>query len=540
MTDRGLLLADQPEGPASRAAERRVLAAVFVLLALFVLVQQNAKVGFEPNHHGWVSSHALAIFSHATPANGFVAYSVRREDEQGRTEYDYFERSPVFFSVLMHLWLDHPARPLARQVYLARQAMNVIFLATLVVAYLLLRELTGDAMAAAAAAVTTFSGSYFMFYKDMIHFEQPGLFGMLALVYAILLSRRSGRRWWLYLTAAFAASFGWGYVSLAFLCVWTAAELLIAGRQYWFAPWTAARRFLSADAPRLLVFSACLTAVYLTYNIAMEARTRGVPWSETSIVESGSRRSGWGPLGAQMSRASIEWRHYAPMMAKRMVKSAVPYAAVVGVMNHDDFAPMSPKIIFFALAGACLVALVLAAHLRRVPAGDRFFYLLTAFSGFGWFVLVRRHAAPHDYTSIYFAGLLLVFFAALFARLPDKLRWAGLAAALAVFAASNTFVNADHSRTAAAVNADTYDFERVLGRLGPGDRVYVERAEEMFFRRPFAPGFYLSRQILTPAAGAGYAISRRRDFAAAPLTPENHGLFLFRMKDRGERLLDIR
>ena len=170
--------------------------AVLVGVAVLVFYSQNRVVGFEPGYnalqagfHGSVSSRTLAIISHATPANGFVGYVFQTLDENGKKDYDYFDRYPVFFSAGMHVLLSLKTK-LSTQIYLAKQAMNVIFLLTLVAAYLLARLLVRHWALGLAAVLFSVSSQYLLFYKDMIHFDQPALLGIVFLIYAIAVHMR--------------------------------------------------------------------------------------------------------------------------------------------------------------------------------------------------------------------------------------------------------------------------------------------------------------------------------------------------------------
>ena len=172
-------------------SERLWLVVVGAILAAFVFLNQNRVVGWEPGynelqpgHHGWVSSHTLAIIAQRTPANGFVGYTLASVDEAGHVDYDYFDRYPVYFSAAMHGLLSLKAR-LSTQIYLAKQAMNGIFLLTVLVAYLLLRKLSLASLPALAASLLAVSSPYLLFYKDMAHYDQPALLGMLILILAI-------------------------------------------------------------------------------------------------------------------------------------------------------------------------------------------------------------------------------------------------------------------------------------------------------------------------------------------------------------------
>ena len=122
----------------------QIICSIAILIAVILTFGfQDHIVGWEPGyddyqpkHHGWVSAHTLAIISKATPENHFVGYALTFIDDQNKIDYQYFDRYPVFFSAVFNRVLT-VAHTLADQILLAKQVMNVIFLATLIVASLL-------------------------------------------------------------------------------------------------------------------------------------------------------------------------------------------------------------------------------------------------------------------------------------------------------------------------------------------------------------------------------------------------------------------
>ncbi|HKA31870.1 MAG TPA: hypothetical protein VKH64_01555 [Candidatus Binatia bacterium] len=509
--------------------ERRIAAAVFIGLTALVLATQARNVEFAPNPDGWVSSHGLAIASHADAASGFVGYSLRFVDAAGKPHYEYFDRNPVFFSVALNLLLRQ-GHTLADKIYIARQAMNVVFLATLAAAFLLVRELAGDSRVAAGAALLTFSGWYLMFYKDMIHFDQPGLFGLVLVLLAIVRYQRTGGRKILYISALAAISFGRGVVALSLLALWAAVDYVTALAAEWANPVSATMRWFKREPVKVFAAAAVLAALYIGYNVAAEAGLCGVAWRDTSIVDSAARRSGLAVAG---SEPSSRWGNYLPAVARRIVKSAMPYVFDGATSIKLDRAAFRGAFPF--IAGSAL--LMLGAFLWRLPSADRPLYFLLIFSWVPWFVLMRRHPAPevHDYTSIYFAGALLAAFAALFGRIRGAIRSAAVALTLAVFVASNMSANAAHSKVS-ALESYTADFAAILRHVQPGDVIYVDGdRKELIPTRPYALGFYLSGQAIGPAERASYAISRDRNFAPGNLTPENGAVFLFPMQRAAEQ-----
>ncbi|MBM2843047.1 MAG: putative rane protein, partial [Anaerolineales bacterium] len=251
---------------------------------------RNRVVGWEPGynelqpgHHGWVSSHTLAVIAHATPANGFVGYALTSIDREGRMDYEYFDRYPVFFSAGMHALLSWKPR-LSTQIYLAKQAMNGIFLLTLAAAYLVLRQLSLSPVRSLTAAVLAVSSPYLLFYKDMVHYDQPAVLGMLLLVLAIAWTKVNGRRYFVVGATLLAVSLGRGYASLVILLVWLVLEAIeVLQRKAPFSP-DKVRALLSLTSLRAAILGTVWAGLNLAYNIHVEATRRGVALLQTGIV----------------------------------------------------------------------------------------------------------------------------------------------------------------------------------------------------------------------------------------------------------------
>ncbi|MCY3908356.1 MAG: hypothetical protein OXF63_14025 [Anaerolineaceae bacterium] len=152
----------------NRSPLRRLpVPAYFCLLALIVFATQFAGTGFgERPHHGWVSSHTLAIAGRATPENGFLAHSRLLIDEEGALHYDYFDRYPPFFSATPGA-LTGLTNNLATKVWLARQIMHVILVLMMLFAWLLLRRLGMTAGLALPPASPGDAGSGWRLYRTL-------------------------------------------------------------------------------------------------------------------------------------------------------------------------------------------------------------------------------------------------------------------------------------------------------------------------------------------------------------------------------------
>ena len=501
---------------------------VFVALGLCVIATQNRFVGFEPGyderqprHHGWVSSHALAIISHASASNGFVGYALAYAEPDGTVRYDYFDRYPVFFSAAMHQVLSATER-LSSRVYLAKQAMNLIFLATLFFAALIVDKLVRSKPAALAAAVLAVSSEYLLFYKDMVHFDQPALLGMMILVYTLGLYWIDGHRRLPYLGTALAVAMGRGYASFTVLLVWlvTEAVLRLRGSKLGWREGVAA-------VVRLPAFRACvlgfgLGAILLSYNIGVESWRTGVPPIQTSIFQSAEQRLGFDPAYNAAYADVVSWKRFLQDQLDRLIRWSVPL--------RRPGSEIGPNLVI--LAGALTV---IGLQFRRWDRGRRVVALLLAVPGVVWMILMRNMSAPHDYTSMYYLGVPLLFYASALSLLQVARRpvigWGLMAGALLLFFTANRNTQTLHRRLerGSDVNVSlsqyTWDMMEIRKALpSDGATVALTRA---FPNAPYGFGFYLPEHLIGSIDDAEFVISTDADPLAENLTPDNRRLFLF-------------
>jgi hypothetical protein len=492
-----------------------------IVLALVVVLSQNRVVGWEPGynelqpgHHGWVSSHTLAVIAHATPANGFVGYARAYLRQDGRLDFDYFDRYPVFFSAGMHALLSLKPR-LSTQIFLAKQAMNGIFLLTAVTAYLLLRKLSLPPLRSAVATVLAVSSPYLLFYKDMVHYDQPALLGMLVLVLAIAIHELDGRRTVVYLATIVATSLGRGYASLVVLLVWLSLVAFRALARRGLPLRQRVVEVVSHTAFRALLLGVGWAALNLAYNISVEAARRGLPALHTSIVDSALNRLAFSQEFNASYADLLAWRYFFSDELVRLVRWSFP------IWNYEGSWLLSAGI-------AVLMLAVIYAFGRNLDAPRRRVLSVLILSGPIWLILMRNLSAFHDYTAMYFVGLPLAFFASLVSlvNLPRPGWVVALFLSLAVFSARNAQIQNLHREIGAPTSSYTHDFMRIAAAL-PSQGETIALADGVP-DAPYAFGFYLPGQVQAPLADAEYVITRDRQPGEANLTPENERLFLVR------------
>jgi hypothetical protein len=524
---------------------RLSIAAFFAVLCIILLTTQNSKQGFERGHHGWVSSHVLAIATHAYPGNGFVGYAVQSRDSAGKNQYQYFDRYPVFFSAALH-GLMQASPDVSMQIYLSRQFMNLVFFLNIVAAYFLLMRLTGSPLISLSAVLLAFSGYYFMYFKDMVHFDQPAVLGITLLLYGVVVYRQTHKIWPLYIAAIAALSMGRAYPSMAVISLWLLLECIhiLRGHSWRLAP--AAATLASSQVPRLFLVGLLLSSSYLAYNLSMEATIRDVSVTETSIVDSAQRRLGIDTAFTQERTVPLTWSAHAERQVERLVVGAIPYPFGVA----DEYKRAVEYLVRRAGLPAAVLALalgaaVLARFIARQSPATRRLWLLVACSGFAWIVPMKNLALPHHYTTIYHLGFYLALFTALVSLVPRRGHPYVLALAAAVFFSANLSVNSVHDSVASRVNPVTEDFARIRQNLEPDANIFVfvpggfqmDGSVAIVDGAPYAVGFYLPEQYLTSIGQADYVLSRDRaqhcpvGVACELVTLGNEHVFLSRIRN---------
>ncbi len=537
--------------------KRLLLPAYFCLLAVIVFATQFSYGGFYDKHHGWISAHGLAIAGHANLANGFVGHALTFVEEDGELDYDYFDRYPIFFSVLLGTLIS-PVDDLATKIFIARQLMHAIFVLTMLFAWLLLRRLGATPLAALVGVTLAFSGYGLLYYRAAVHFDHPALLGMQALLYIIARAKLERRQRWRWLTLATlaAVSLGGGFVSLSVLGLWAVLEAAGVLAQQGLTLAHRLRAILMHDATRMLLLGAAWVALMLGYNIGVELLRRDVPLQDVSVVRSMQRRL---PLGHEGGRNVITgknpappWDEFLTVKTDRMLRWYAPVKYI-----SDDDMPAATSWPLYLLA----LTLILGFALRQAPPLRQTLLLITG-SGLLFILVMINLTAHHDYTTMYALGSALVFWLALLRPLQRRPRLVTvlLLASLALFLRSSLLVEAEQKGIFAEYARYTEDYNRI--RLALEARgVEQARIYDTFINhcpihhsKCYAPGFYLrDHAIAEELEDADFVLSDFRFYPteawlaageqeelqllARSLTPENGTYHLFATADFEARAL---
>ncbi len=468
----------------------------------------------QPSHHGWVSSQGLAIIATSTPENHFVGYAEQYKDETGKIVYDYFDRYPVFFAALFNRVLELRST-LSGQIYLAKQVMNLIFLATLIVAFLIVDKLLKNKPLALTAVLIAFSNPFLLFFKDMVHFDQPALFGFLLLIYAIALYKIDGYKLPVYIATVIAVALGRGYSSFAVLIVWLAIEGILILKSKGLVFGQKVRSILRHPAFIVSILGVVWGAGLLSYNIVIEAQKTNVPILQTGIIDSADRRLSLNADFNQEYQNITNWGEFTKTEVNRIIQWAFP----VNRVNLGFIGNLALLVVMFG---------VMWFAIRKQTLEKRIIYLILILSGFVWLFPLRSLTAFHDYTTMYFIGLTLVFFVSVIILLkPSKETAVYLAImGLVLYVGAISQTRSLHELIAGDDSKYTYDFVHILEELpGTGNDIYL--ADNIPYG-PYAQYFYLSNQYLAPLDLSEYVITTNKDYSTDNLTPNNQAFFLFK------------
>ena len=546
------------ESPARRSfpGTSRFLAPALLVGAVFLSAWFSHRRGelHRPREQDELTVNALALASNLSAEHRFLGFFYRFVDGDGEVRYAPHNRFPPGMLFLVRAAIaPFPDDPTA-QIHAARALMFVFFAGIALLSYLSLRRLTGRRWIAFSATLLALS-SYYFHLIDLVGTDvAPDLFVVLVVFHGMVLFVREGRFRQLLVKTAAAPLFGWHVFALLtpFLVFGWALAWKRAGRPPGAEGESAAgagrssggewRRRASAvlRSPHTRLGAAAFVVGLgvLGWNFGTEyAAFEGeVAFRDLSSVSSLVRRTGQDEAVRERYAETVDWRPYLLGQLHRVGRMAAPFAipADFGPRPDRDGELVETRAILLApvVLGGALVGLRFLRH--------RALFATLALFGFCWSLPLRYTVAFHDYETLYYLGLTLVFYTVLLTALSRLLgtRFAGAAPALAfvVFAVSHYRI-ADYGydpEEAAYWRRVEADFS-VIRPLTEGAKVFYPEWRWRHNELPLG-GFqivpyYLSGRVLVirddRRTDGDFALRLRRRPGPALLTPDNREVFLY-------------
>ena len=528
---------------------------LLVCSGMSLLVFQSKTPGFEAGHHGAVSSHGIALSkSLFVDYSGlmFTQYIIR---EDSAIEFDAYNRFPLFPFLLTGAAARIGGPNLARQLYFARQTMNIFFLLALLFAYMTVDRLLQRPLLSVSLVLMTFSSHFMLYYHDLVFNDIPALFGCILVFFLIVESRNGIKPWQAALLAAIAISTGWQ--AYAVLAAWFFTNVI--GMLRYRREQKAGFRTLIRKTSFVALLAGMVWGVtILGLQLLNEWSRVGGSFSEIPSMVSLLARTGLRGHGRLSSLPGADWGNFLLSQARRIwlmiLPFNVPYSIPVSGIIKDLFTQGSIAInqhfsdwrVMATLAGLTSLFLTLLVRIgvaiRRRLIDWRIAAVL-GLSGAIWALGMRRFVAFHDFQSIFFIGLPLLLYLALFLQ-AKVLHGARISMALAIcstllfsFCVFQDGVAKSLERT--AHEHRFIEFQVISERLPSGASIFVDGDRKMAGMAFRELDFYLINTKRVSRIKAEFVLSPNRNYNEHRLT-NNKLLNLFRNQLRPKRDMDSR
>ena len=534
-----LMPSDTGVGPSER--KRAVLLACLPLLlalsTVFIFHNDQRSHLYRDARHMTATYRKMSVYANLSLDHNFLMFYRQTRNADGTLSYEQYNRFPIGGHALIALTILPFGDDLTAQLYAARTLMLVCFVATALLAYLSLCRLTLQPWIAAAATLLAFSSYYCLFYGDMVQDETGlDLFGVMLTFHGMVIFVQTGRFRQLIVKTCIALLLGWHVYALllCFIALGLAREYLRARS----APFKRqCALLLGSRYVRLGIVALLFGLSLLTFNFANEYAAEEGGKSLTELpsfqsmmlrtgMDTGHSRPGWnGFLRRQFSRIGGMSTPYFILPysgAVRPTKSSVPLFAGVGL--------------------GVFVACLFGVYFTR----QRLLWATLVLFGFCWALPMRRQVNPvaHDFESVFYIGLPLVFFSLVLLGLSRRFKapplMVGFAgAALIAFVLSSFqmshFYDADATQRQKVELSDATAIRRLTA---DGDLIVVpfENLYDLnrvpLFREWAKLNYYGARRIIYSHSLTtdGFTMMYDRLDTDALLTPQNERIFLYDSK----------
>ena len=347
----------------------------------------------------------MSVVANLSPEYDFVRFRMQSLDARGSISYDLYHRFPILGYLLIKLAVSPFSDDFSAQFHAARVLMLSFFVATAVLAYLSLCRLVSDEWIALAATLLSFSSFYLLYYNDMIATEGViDLFGVMLVFHGMVVFIQDGRFRQLLAKTCTALLLGWHVFALLFPFV-----IFISGREifhYIHARNGSGKRLvlsllrsrsLTLGAVSLLFGTSVLAFNFIMEYIALNGET---PLTQLPSWKAMLYRTGLNSHGLLHLHS---WSPFLEQQFSQIGGMVYPYYLLQQVFDVQNHWSMPDLFVLGIIASVtCLIGLVFSHHKILLAS------LLA--SGFCWALPMHQTAALHNFESMFYIGIPLIFF----------------------------------------------------------------------------------------------------------------------------------
>ena len=544
---------------------KSVLQSPWLPLALLLLALSTAFVfGGDRGHfyrccvHNWISSEHLTIAENISPEHGFQRFTLRFIDEDGDVRYEPYNRFPIGGYLSMKLaTLPFGGSPSA-QITAARILMLLFFTAAALIAYLSLCRLASNRWIALTATLLAFSSYYLLYYNDMTANEgMPDLFVVMLTFHGMTIFVQEGRFRQLLVKTCIALLFGWHVLALLlpFVIIGLASGILRARSADASSTSVMSSRVIASTLLRsryllLGIVALAFGLSVLTFNFTMEYVALGgeTPLTELPTFKSMLKRTGQQSDFNERVAFIRSWHPFLEVQFRSVLRMFIPFPLLgvrpVGYFSNVDMDGYPTWLPGFR--GVVLgIALMAACLLGSMFVRQKILFATLASFGFFWALPMRSNTALHDFETMYYIGLPLVFFTLVLLLARRLTRGDGVIAAAAVAAALLFAVSSfqmsrfGHGAEATQAARDVEQDLLAIHELVAGEPVTVRNSHDIHGLQIDVAGhathFYLNSILVDkeyyPSGDRGFIVMHHLVDPDSLLTPENRYFFLYNGPD---------
>ena len=487
--------------------------------------------------HSYLSYYDMAISANLSPNHNFLMFIRQTLNADGAVSYEPYNRFPIGGYVLIALAILPFGDDLASQLYAARTLMLLCFAATALLAYLCLCRLTHHPWIAATATLLAFSSFYCLCYSDMVENEAGiDLLGVMLTFHGMVIFIREGRFRQLLVKMCIALFLGWHVYAL--LLPFIALGLVRECRRARSVPFRLKCSFLLRSRYVLLGIVALLVGLsLLTFNFANEyiALKGEKALTELPSFQAMMYRTGIDNTQENRHQNPLKWDLFLMNQFSRIGGMFTPYFILpyLGTLRPPrSYVPLS-----VGVGIGVFVSCLFGVYFTR----PRILWATLILFGFCWALPMRHQVKVYaqDFESVFFIGLLLVFFSLIllclsrrFKTPPLMVGFAGVA--LIVFVLSSFQMSHFYAPDATQRQKVELSDATAIRRLtADGALIFVPFP---FYDSPdLNPPklhYYLARRIIHSHAltAEGFTVMNDRLDTDALLTPKNELIFLYDSK----------
>ncbi len=546
---------------------------LLLLLALSIvfLFGNDRGLFYRPGLHDWNSSQTLAFAENFSFKHNFLIFHNHTLDAEGNLTYDYlYNRFPLGGYALIKLAILPFGDDLSAKIFAARMLMLLLFSAGAVLAYQSISRIIASPWIASAATLLAFSSYYCLYYSDKISNEvSPDLFAVMLVFHGMVIFVQDGRFRQLLIKTIIALLLGWHVLALLlpFIALGLASELIKA-RSADSDSTPPPRVWLLWQLPRILPYLSLLRSRYLMLGVAALLITWSVlsfnfaneylalegkeSLTELPSFKSMLYRTGQDRDFNDRNAKALAWGPFLYDQFYRISGMVTPYVLPPGYTNElsgwrERWNPEWMRGVFTGIwvSGVVFGGLFFVRH--------KILLATLVLSGVCWALLMRHTTAFHDFESVFYIGIPLLFFVLVLLyvrKLSGDRLLPSLAVMAALFFAFSTFqmsrvgygLSVDRGQSATAVEAARFQADIIadyaaIGEITPRKSIFVPFSAWngdiiQLAGAPWAISYYLSDSIIiygnyNARPFADFLILGDKVEGAALLTPDNRQVFLY-------------